>query len=542
MKTGGINCGVVNHFFVDQNFRLKLSRETDKYIIFFVIFALFFVFYAIFSHPIRTGGNATERWLLIVYSDEAGNFLRTLSGEMPSHHGLRWGINYPAYILVQLFGTSPFVYYIVPLFFSSLCVALLWLISYELGGLVTAFVAVFIFVLNYKVHLSSLQLMPNAFSIFYFVVSLFFAFKYINTNKVTYVVIFSLCIFLMYGGKETNLFFFPGIYLFFLITRDWRAISIVSLVLVCLFSIETLLVNAGSDANLIFGRLEALLTGGHINNMLTRPNHINYSYDDIINRWTIISIVPKIIYYSFFSLCIYGIIRFKHLDKREMLLLLLGGSFAFFTTFFIISIDPFRLGQPLRERYLLVLTPVAAISLAWAAQRAFGFVAGFARDLGVRFPLDNILKAAALMVAVFTVFGVVDRGLENDDRKSPYQRYDMFSANSYFNKAAEILRDGCPVYYLRWSGAETTLRVLTARDVNDDWRSDYAYEAVSPEVLPQIFDDDFKRLFRDWPTSPQVHVLQAKDRQLGSNCGTVFAANGAILVDIESRKSLWNVE
>ena len=172
----------------------------------------------------------------------------------------------------------------------------------------------------------------------------------------------ALLCFWLYGVKETNLFFFPFLLFlnFFFSNKSFYLKAILTFVLLLIF--ETFLIYIFSENNYPFGRLVGLMitpsfqmiqsgiflpeearTGGFFENTFL-----------IFYRWySARAWDTTIIYFSSILSIMFLFGRNEKLLPKIISSLVL--SFFFFTTFFIVSIFPPVMGQPLYTRFLTIL-------------------------------------------------------------------------------------------------------------------------------------------------------------------------------------------
>ena len=89
----------------------------------------------------------------------------------------------------------------------------------------------------------------------------------------------------------------------------------------------------------------------------------------LITRWLILPPGQLVINLTFFTLLAYFYINFSKLKKEAttplinylLFIAFASSSFIFFTTFFIVDLNPLVLGQTLRPRFLVILLPLAYI-------------------------------------------------------------------------------------------------------------------------------------------------------------------------------------
>jgi hypothetical protein len=401
------------------------------------------------------------------------------TGHFPSfpanHHNLRWAINLPATLWVAIFGDSPASYltlnYVI---FSVSTAGIFWLARVLVSP--TAAVLVFaLWFLNPVVYWIAPLLMPELFSVFYLVLALILLHRgYTSGSHISYG-FGLLSLFFMYGAKETNIFFIPGLALYELVKRDYKKLAMIISVFVVGLFLETTIVDILLRNNHIrFGRLEALLRSPHIAEMYEIFSH--YTFADIPRRWWFTGVTnldrleyfSKATYFAFFAVSGWFIWRKfytaslgvsskdESTSETTFVMISLGLSFAFFTTFFIISWHPFILGQPLADRYLWVMLVPSILTIGAACDVIRAHRTGRFLVEGFQAPLTPIL------IAVIVIFGTlsrlaIDAGIVAKRRQGHVEPYTVLTANAYYRASVrERLQQGCTVIFAgrraAWSG------------------------------------------------------------------------------------------
>ena len=184
----------------------------------------------------------------------------------------------------------------------------------------------------------------------------------------------ALLCFWLYGVKETNLFFFPLLLFlnFFFSNKSFYLKAI--LTFVSLLILETFLIYIFSENNYPFGRLVGLMSSssGHLQVMKAgeyTPEQAK-SIGSIENTFLIFyrwysarGWDTTIIYFSSILSILFLFGRNEKLLPKIISSLIL--SFFFFTTFFIVSIFPPVLGQPMHTRFLTILLPLSYLIICF---------------------------------------------------------------------------------------------------------------------------------------------------------------------------------
>jgi len=405
----------------------------------------------------------------------------------PNHHNMRWAITLPAVVFVRLFGDGALSYLLLNHIVFALTTAGLYLLVRKLTTPLVALITLGAWLINPVCYSLPSNLMPEIYSMIYPVAALLLVRNAYATGSRWSFAWAVVMMFLAYGAKETNIFFMPGWGLYELLRRRWANVAmIVGVFGGCLLA-ETLLVNAIlAESHLILGRAQAILQAGHMDEMTT---DWIYQPIDLLTRWWFIAetnfdrleYFPKAIYWAFFVLS--GWMGWRWLRARTLLpppsalgpqaapggeaisiAWAMGLSFAFCTTFFILSLDPLILGQPLNDRYLWPLLVPAYVVMSVALKAGLDHAkqgGAIARVQGMLAPFAQprwmlLSLAAVAMVATLTRWPIEIAAVEIR-RQGFDQPYTIFGAQRYFETARERLLQGCTLVFPRPRPAHTVL-------------------------------------------------------------------------------------
>lgn len=408
----------------------------------------------------------------------------------PNHHNLRWAITIPAVIFVRIFGDNALIYLLLNHVVFAVTTACLYMVIRQLTTPLIALLALGLWLVNPVAYSLPSNLMPEIYSMIYPAAALLLVRNAYATGSRWSYAWAVVMMFLAYGAKETNIFFMPGWGLYEIIKRRWDNVMMIIAVFGGCLIAETIALNLIlADSNLWFGRAQAIMEAGHLDEMTTEWP---YQPIDLLTRWWFIAetnfdrleFFAKAFYWAFFILTgwkAYQWIRARTaLPPPDISTRVAGGeavsvawtmglSFAFFTTFFILSIDPLILGQPLNDRYLQPLLIPAYIVLSMAAmaglERTAEARAGIAGMIGKlrRFatPLSVGRAGIASLVAVAMVCTLARWPIEIASVKIRRQGFDqpytVFNADAYFDAARDQLLQGCTLVFPRPRPAQTIL-------------------------------------------------------------------------------------
>lgn len=449
----------------------------------------------------------------------------------PNHHNMRWGITFPALLFVRLFGEGAFVYLMVTHVVFALTTAILYALTRMLTTPLVAALMLGIWLINPVARELPSNLMPEVYSMIYPAAALLLVRNAYATGSRWSFAWAVVMMFFAYGAKETNIFFMPGWGLYELIRRKWLNVALIVGVFGACLLVETVVVNLLlSDSHLVLGRPQAILQAGHLDEMST---DWVYQPIDLLTRWWFnaqtnldrLEFFSKAIYWAFFIIT--GWTAWRWVRARTLLpppsalgpmaapggevisiAWAMGLSFAFCTTFFILSWDPLILGQPLNDRYLQpLLVPahvVLAVALKLGIERVASARAGWMGALGALHRLAEPLASARhvsvlLAIAAFctlTRWGI-ELGIVTIRRDGFDQPYTTFTAQAYFDEARQQVLDGCTLVFPRMRPAQMLLI------------HSFAYREITPSLalyrlqMDGLIIDD--RRLRVWPLPPEDH-------------------------------------
>jgi hypothetical protein len=446
----------------------------------------------------------------------------------PNHHNMRWGITFPAVLFVRLFGEGAFVYLMVTHVVYALTTAFLYALTRMLTTPLVAALMLGLWLINPVAHDLPSNLMPEVYSMIYPAVALLLVRNAYATESRWSFAWAVVMMFFAYGAKETNIFFMPGWGLYELIRRKWLNVALIIGVFGACLLVETVAVNLLlSDSHLLLGRPQAILEAGHLDEMST---DWVYQPIDLLTRWWFnaqtnlerLEFFSKAIYWAFFAVTAWkawiwirarsllppaGAIGPTAAPGGEVISIAwaMGLSFAFCTTFFILSWDPLVLGQPLNDRYLYpLLIPayiVLAVVLRFGVERVADARAGWMGALAAlqRFAVPLVESRHLAVLFAIAAFCTLTRwGIELGTiviRRDGFdQPYTTFTAQAYLDEARQHVLDGCTLVFPRVRPAQALLV------------HSFPYREIEPSLaLYRLQMDgliiDARRL-RAWPLPP----------------------------------------
>jgi hypothetical protein len=297
-----------------------------------------------------------------------------------SHHQLRWGNWGFAAILIQSFSDSILVYYLSTLIPSTIAAIIFSYIAWRYIGSIPAMAFVVLWFFDALLFRASFQLLPSGSALLPVALLVWLSLRLVQHQGAGWKsqIAMALCIFWLYGTKETHLAYLPGILWLVYRVSGWRGVAFQLGVFSLGYLAETLVFLAISSEFSILGRIYAIANGGqHVQLMTEEARYVNqqtqYFDSGITMRWVLTSgVTPIPIFMGFVIAVLCGSRQVREqlladsqpiesAQRRAQLIQVLSVlilSFMIFTTFFVIQLNPIRLGHPLVPRYVTTLMPL----------------------------------------------------------------------------------------------------------------------------------------------------------------------------------------
>ncbi|MEM7359165.1 MAG: hypothetical protein AAF431_08710 [Pseudomonadota bacterium] len=291
-----------------------------------------------------------------------------------SHHQLRWGNWAFAAVLIQLFGDEVIFYYLATLIPSTVAILIFCYIAWRNIGTTAAVLFIIFWFFDALLFRATFQLLPSGAGLLPLSLLLLLCHQLVIRESASLVwqVCTAVVIFWLYGTKETHLAFVPAV--FWLIYRT-VGIRPMLFILACLaigYLLETLMFSLIHPDFSWLGRIHAVADGGqHVMLMTEQEKYVGqqtrYFDSGITMRWVATSGVTPIVVFIGFICALLAQSTLNQsgtddvLHRQQVLIRILAAmvfSFVFFTTFFVVSVNPIRLGHPLVPRYATLLMPI----------------------------------------------------------------------------------------------------------------------------------------------------------------------------------------
>jgi len=352
-----------------------------------------------------------------------------------SHHQLRWGNWGFAAILIKLFSDEIVFYYLATLIPSTLAILIFCYLAWKNIGFVGALLFVVLWFFDALLFRATFQLLPSGSALLPVSLLLLLCCQLIQLRKITLAWQFAIAItlFWLYGVKETYLAFMPAvIYLVYSFGGLRVVLNIFALLLVG-YVTETIAFSLIAPDFSNMGRIHAIVDGGqHVKLMTEQAKYVasqtRYFDSGITMRWVLTSGVTSIAIFMGFGFALlsktidFGSGVTRGLNNRLNFMHVLSAfiiSFVIFTTFFVISINPIRLGHPLVPRYVTVLMPLVYLMIV-------GFLTLQARHASV------LIKFGLIAMIPFYIASSIDR-------YSNYRQLSIFLISDNHNIFAQKL-------------------------------------------------------------------------------------------------------
>jgi hypothetical protein len=298
--------------------------------------------------PIENGGDPLDNWYFVRQWHH-----ENLAYGRIDHHASRFGIHWITYVAQLALGTHPRVYYAPPLFASVVCTALTYVVGRQVSGKLVGFVAALL-VLECEPFVSaSSQLRPAIFETMYALAAVACLVQSIGAPRARpWLVGSAILVFLAYLSHEPDAFLVPGMLLVVWASRrNVRDVLVFGGTLAVLLLAETA---AYSLFTQYWGRID-VLSGSH----LQRPGPPR-TFGYLLERFTKADDAVKFAFYPFFLTGPLLLIFARNIKERSVALVCAG--FLLLATFFVRSVDPLIVFMQHRDRYILVVVPLAYIT------------------------------------------------------------------------------------------------------------------------------------------------------------------------------------
>lgn len=359
-----------------------------------------------------------------------------------SHHLLRWGNWGFAAVMIELFSDSVLIYYLATIIPSSLAILLFIYYAWRNIGWLGALLFIVLWHYDALLFRATFQLLPSGAALLPVAVLLLLCTKTLSSRVLSTPLLLAVCFssFWLYGVKETYLAFLPAILWVLYTVGGLRAALALVVFFIVGYLLETAFFNLLHPDFSLLGRVHALVDGGqHVKIMTEHKSFIaqqtQYFDSGITMRWVVTTgVTPIIIFTGFITSLLVMVDQSISKNSRSVddvspgnyqtIIATLVISFVVFTTFFVISISPIRLGHGLVPRYATVLLPLTYLSV-------IGFITSKTAAAPLRY------KLAAIAIIPFYIAPSIQR-------YDQYDNYHIFRiSQAYDNFGAELNKYAC---------------------------------------------------------------------------------------------------
>ncbi|MGE4422242.1 MAG: ArnT family glycosyltransferase [Pseudodesulfovibrio sp.] len=195
------------------------------------------------SQPIHMGGDAFYKWGIARRAAE--NLAFPIDA---THHGMRWSIMIPVYLIQLVFGDAASNYYIWPFASSTILACFGFLLVEKLSDWRWGLLAAFMFVTYDGMVFNGSQFLPMGPAAMYLIAALYFLLRHIRERKTWALVASAALLFCSYGAKITSIYYFPAFIIVIALSESgpgerrfnrWKPLAVFLLTLLALFMLET---------------------------------------------------------------------------------------------------------------------------------------------------------------------------------------------------------------------------------------------------------------------------------------------------------------
>ncbi|WP_031482676.1 glycosyltransferase family 39 protein [Maridesulfovibrio frigidus] len=298
---------------------------------------------------VEIGGDSLFVWENAVSMVQNGHYLEW------NHHNMRWAIGLPLDLLLNIFGTAPLNYYILPVLFSVLASILAYLLGKELGDRKFAAFFAVLLVLYPKMTTSGSQLWPGIYEMTYLLACVCCLFIWRRKGGWHFLAAAGLLSGCVWGSRITGIYYAPGLLALLLFDKKklWPVL-IFSAFFLSVLGLEWTYFY--SDSGNVLGRL-GILASTHIS-----QDQLLLTFSDYLLNFTNLikfrGLLPVVI--AALGIGIW-VLRKGNSNEKSIAILFLGG--LFFNIYMISSISPLKIAAPVGSRYLTAGVPFMLLTI-----------------------------------------------------------------------------------------------------------------------------------------------------------------------------------
>lgn len=268
-----------------------------------------------------------------------------------SHHMARMGVNLPAYLAQLVLGTSPSVYYVVPIASFTVQTLFVYLLGRRLGGRAAGVLGALFMILSPGMSRNASQLLPDGIAGTAAVIAGYAFVRFheeVGAKRVRWLVATGLASCWAYAIKESSVLLFPGVVVaVWLSRRSFKEA----------FGMVGLLGGYGLLETACF----RLFTPYAHRLAVVREEHGFYppiKFWELFNRFSELDPSSKVLFWTWLIGVLYHL---RSPDRRRRLVMILPLGFVFFLTFLVRRVDPIIPWQSFKPRYMAPAMSLMAV-------------------------------------------------------------------------------------------------------------------------------------------------------------------------------------
>lgn len=423
-----------------------------------------------------------------------------------THRTTRFAIILPVALAQVLLGSHPDVYYLLPLMNALAQTALAFVIGRKLRGRLTGFLAAMALTLfPYMIRAGS-QVRPEAFSITYVLLSIYFFLEYLqrDTRELPPLLWTVACLFVAYEAKITNLYFAPGVFFAIILYKKKPAHAfLLGGILLFLLLAETGVYAAFTKYKL--GELEIIAKNHFHSDSLVVPGLLDlfqrYARPNLQLYWQVPFVLLAIS-------AVWYLVRAT--DKRVSSLVLISLSFFLFLTFEVKSLHPVTPAESFINRYFSAVLPSVFLVLAYAVE---GIATGLSRrQLKKKAYGSPAAYVGALALSVLAVLGIfslpgLPAGIRAYANSPLHLRQHPLALNETFRREINgSYREGIPIIAVNDNGGDNAIQTCESYFIDP---SLYVNGRPPEHATKRLADAAFLVLARDGNGVTSDEILAA---------------------------------
>ncbi|WP_432738796.1 hypothetical protein [Maridesulfovibrio sp. FT414] len=304
---------------------------------------------------IEIGGDSLCVWENVVNLVNYGHYFEW------NHHTMRWAINMPLSLVLELFGTSSLNYYILPVLFSALSAMLAYFAGKELGSRGFAVCTSVLVVLYPKMTTMGSQLWPGLYEMTYLLGCVLCLLVWRRKGGWWLLALGGILAACAWASRLTAIYYSPGILALLVFDRrQVRPVLIFSVFFAVVIGIEWLYF--WHDTGNALGRV-GIITGSHVaqDELLVSPVQYFLNFTKLIKFRGLLPVVLAALGISVWLL------RRGSGNEKCLAILFLGG--LFFNIYMVSSLSPLKLAAPVGSRYLTAAVPYMVMIMLLGLER-----------------------------------------------------------------------------------------------------------------------------------------------------------------------------